>query len=57
MFDELKDLISDAINDLEAGDFVDDVELIVDNYNESECKKMFERLAIVAVDAIQREME
>ena len=56
MFDTLKDLISDAINDLDSDDFMGDVELQVE-LNEEKAKVMFERLVNVAVDAIQKETD
>ena len=61
VFDELKDLISEAINDIAFDDYSPDVELALEDgdivFDEKECKKLFERLINVAVDAIQKEIE
>lgn len=61
MFDELKALITDAINDLDSDEFIPDVELIMKSEGEAfdlaECKKLFEKLINVAADAVQKEME
>jgi len=61
MFMDLKDLITNAINDLDFDDFGPDVELMVEDeggkYDGQVCRERFERLINTAVDAVQKEME